>query len=768
MRTLRLINLGIGGLLFTSLLLLGSCSDSGLPDDDDTPSPSLGEIIPLEFVSHSPSIAHATGNSTELTWSSTDVISIFDSKGVNNKFTTDISTPSVTADFMGNVSKSSSYLALYPYNENYVLEDGCVKINIPTSQTLTMPTTISDLDYVYSYLDGNSKDVYFNRLLTTVSFSLSGSNVSEIRRIVFHDKGGLSLCGEYKFNISDFSLTPSSSLLSDVNLSGDFETDVRYYFSVATLPGLFQSGLTVTFYNSSGGCYTTELEKPSSALPENKYFDFGEISLGKLEYNFTMDDLKLPGKKGASVNIVKVMQLKPWWNYTWSNSVPFMQPNNVEFIPMSWGGFKPEVFLPKINQMVASGITDRFLGFNEPDKKDQSNMTVDRALELWPYLESLGIPLGSPAVAEHPCTSPWFDEFMTRAEKLGYRIDFVCVHDYGGGGVEAFKNKLTSIHNKFKKPILVTEFAVADWKAGQHGGNKHPVSKVKAFMEQVLPWMEETEWILGYCWFPFGEQSLAGCTSALFHDDGTLTELGQQYADFKPNNIEKVKGEYYIDFKSDTKIDSPLYFTEYDEVSGSGKIFFTDSAIPEKLFAGNTHIEEITIPSNITVIGKYCFSGCSSLKKVNFEESSVLEEVCDGAFLGCTSIESIAFPSSLKYIRMEALKNLTSLSSVDFGENSNLEVFGYMALAGCTSFNTRILLPSSLVTIGGNAFPPVDGLEIEIHAEYNLDNKTPVLNTQKSFESGKIKNIYVPSSSLDAYKSAPGWSEFSDKILPIE
>ena len=105
---------------------------------------------------------------------------------------------------------------------------------------------------------------------------------------------------------------------------------------------------------------------------------------------------------------------------------------------------------------------------------------------------------------------------MTRAEKLGYRIDFVCVHDYGGG-VEAFKNKLTSIHNKFKKPILVTEFAVADWKAGQHGGNKHPVSKVKAFMEQVLPWMEETEWILGYCWFPFGEQSLAGCTSALFH-----------------------------------------------------------------------------------------------------------------------------------------------------------------------------------------------------------------------------------------------------------
>ena len=39
------------------------------------------------------------------------------------------------------------------------------------------------------------------------------------------------------------------------------------------------------------------------------------------------------------------------------------------------------------------------LGFNEPDLAEQANMTVEKALELWPRLEATGMRLGSPAVA---------------------------------------------------------------------------------------------------------------------------------------------------------------------------------------------------------------------------------------------------------------------------------------------------------------------------------------------------------------------------------
>ena len=40
------------------------------------------------------------------------------------------------------------------------------------------------------------------------------------------------------------------------------------------------------------------------------------------------------------------------------------------------------------------------LTFNEPDNPSQSNMTVARALQLWPYLEATGLQLGSPAVTD--------------------------------------------------------------------------------------------------------------------------------------------------------------------------------------------------------------------------------------------------------------------------------------------------------------------------------------------------------------------------------
>ncbi|PIG98398.1 hypothetical protein CS542_06290 [Pedobacter sp. IW39] len=49
------------------------------------------------------------------------------------------------------------------------------------------------------------------------------------------------------------------------------------------------------------------------------------------------------------------------------------------------------------------------LGFNEPDLGDQSNMSVQDALAAWPKLESIGLPLGSPATAKpgNGCMTFW-------------------------------------------------------------------------------------------------------------------------------------------------------------------------------------------------------------------------------------------------------------------------------------------------------------------------------------------------------------------------
>lgn len=262
------------------------------------------------------------------------------------------------------------------------------------------------------------------------------------------------------------------------------------------------------------------------------------------DMEFTVEQLKLPMKKGACFtlreigqegnyiqNMEKVIKLNVGWNYCWGVGIAPNQPSYVEFVPMSWGGFDPKEFLKRALPEVNSGNYKRFLAFNEPDGKEQANMSIEKALQLWPVLESLKIPLGSPAVVDAE-NGVWMADFMAEVERLGYRVDYLCVHNYGGGGAEAFKTKLTNIYEKFKRPILITEFAVADWNATSVEKNKHSKQKVLGFMKEILPWLEETEFIYGYSWFSFYDTDPVGCTSALFKADGTLTELGQFYADF--------------------------------------------------------------------------------------------------------------------------------------------------------------------------------------------------------------------------------------------
>ena len=265
---------------------------------------------------------------------------------------------------------------------------------------------------------------------------------------------------------------------------------------------------------------------------------------------FTEEQLRLPTKKGAcftlrepgqsgsyTENMARVQALNVGWNYSWGYGIAPNQPETIEFIPMAWGGFDPDTFLSNVLPDVNSGKYKRFLGFNEPDGEKQANMTVEKAIQLWPTLERLGIPLGSPAVVDAE-NGEWLEDFMAEVDRLGYRVDYICVHNYPGTSVENFKNKMTNIHNKYNRPIIVTEFAPADWTATTPAQNKHSEAAVLNFMKGVLSWMEETDFIYGYSWFSFSKTSAAGCSSALFNEDGSLTTLGEYYANFTPGSTD--------------------------------------------------------------------------------------------------------------------------------------------------------------------------------------------------------------------------------------
>lgn len=259
---------------------------------------------------------------------------------------------------------------------------------------------------------------------------------------------------------------------------------------------------------------------------------------GKKGAAFTLRD---EGLNGSWVeNLPKVVALDPYWNYGWGLELIDQQPDNIEFVPMVWGGRNPDRVQQKLTRnllpLVESGKIKRLLGFNEPDKAEQSNMNTTDALASWPILESTGLPLASPSCAQP--AGKWMVEFMSAAEDRCHRLDWISVHWYGGANAGAFKQAMQNIYELYgsRRPLLITEFAPADWKAETPAQNKWSQADVLGFMKQALPWLEETDWISGYAWFSFETSSAAGTSSALFDEQGALTACGRFYASVRTNN----------------------------------------------------------------------------------------------------------------------------------------------------------------------------------------------------------------------------------------
>lgn len=219
------------------------------------------------------------------------------------------------------------------------------------------------------------------------------------------------------------------------------------------------------------------------------------------------------------------------WLYTWGDKRPSGLPEEVEFCPMMWGNSSEEKLAAKIETLrplVKSGQVQHLMGFNEPDQKNQSDMTVERVLELWPILMELNVPLVSPGCV-HP-DREWMDEFMEGVEQRNLRVDYVAAHSYGGPNASHLLNRMEKVSKRFGRPVWITEFAVGDWEAKSVEQHKHSTGSVQAFMKQVLPALNAAPFVARYAWFAADQKNKALGTSALFDDDGELTRLGRIYA----------------------------------------------------------------------------------------------------------------------------------------------------------------------------------------------------------------------------------------------
>ncbi len=235
--------------------------------------------------------------------------------------------------------------------------------------------------------------------------------------------------------------------------------------------------------------------------------------------------------------------------------------------------------------------------------------------------------------------------------------------------------------------------------------------------------------------------------------------------------------------------------------------------IREEAFKGCENLTTIEIPNSVTSIGNGAFMNCENLTTI--EISNSVTHLHDDVFRGCgfisfdvpnsiSSIEGYAFSSCEKLVSVTIPETVSSINSTAFRDCLSLEainvdaenayyssedgvLFGrhkhelmvypagktgaYMVPDGVTAIGewafmrceglSSITLPNTVASIGSNAFFEC----VNLTSLTCLADTPPVI--EKSQLYGYFREIKVPVSSIEAYKSADGWKEYANIIVGI-
>ncbi|EJK74665.1 hypothetical protein THAOC_03645, partial [Thalassiosira oceanica] len=138
--------------------------------------------------------------------------------------------------------------------------------------------------------------------------------------------------------------------------------------------------------------------------------------------------------------------------------------------------------------------------------------------------------------------------------------------------------------------------------------------------------------------------------------------------------------------------------------------------IGNNTFSDCKALQQVTIPSRVTELGTYAFSGCGNLASVHFGKG--LEIIEYRAFYDCTALRSVTLPSSVTELGVWAFDGCANLTEVIFlGGEKLLNLSSGRGVLNRQALNEMIGHGKSLRNCPStNAFPhcPLTTLKISI------------------------------------------------------
>lgn len=153
-------------------------------------------------------------------------------------------------------------------------------------------------------------------------------------------------------------------------------------------------------------------------------------------------------------------------------------------------------------------------------------------------------------------------------------------------------------------------------------------------------------------------------------------------------------------------------------------------------FVRCSSLSDVNLPACVS-IASAAFPSCVGLKSVNLP---VCTRLSNTAFQYCSALENISLPMCA-YIGVSVFLHCSALRSISLPMCS---IISTNAFSNCRALESVYMLSTSVATLGTTVF-----------------SYTPIDNSSYL---GYFGSIYVPSSLVDAYKSATRWSAYSDRI----